>query len=135
VAYRVDPSLDSVSLGAALAWSALSFTSVAPVSLPDFTLQGPVLALGITIPIAERLFTLSLAPEAQWIVDVGGALSALGVSSSGAAVGGSARIRIRIVEPLFADLTYRESHAFVSSDVGGGTDVERFAALRLVYRP
>ncbi len=132
--YRLESSLDAVSLGAALSWSALTFSSEAPVSLPDYTLQGPLLALSVIIPVAERLFTFSLSPEAQWIVDVGGALNAIGVASSGAAIGGSARIRLRILDELFADVTYRESHAFLSTENGsGGTDVERFGTLRLVY--
>ncbi len=132
--YRVDPSLDAVSIGAGLAWSALSFSSEAPVSLPDYTLQGPVLSLSVVIPIASRLLTISLAPEAQWIVDVGSGLSALGVDSTGAAVGGAARVRLRLLDELFLDLTYRESHAFLGTENGqGGSDVERFASLRLVY--
>lgn len=133
--YRVESALETVSLGATLGWSALSFTSEAPVSLPDYTLQGPVLALGVVFPIPGGLLSLSLFPEAQWIVDVGGELNALGVSQSGAAVGGSARIRLRILDELFADLTYRESHAFLGTASGGGTDVERFLTLRAVYRP
>lgn len=135
VSYRLEPSLDGVSLGASLAWSALTFSSEAPVTLPDYTLQGPVLALGVVVPLVSRLITISLFPEAQWIVDVGEALSGLGVSSSAAAVGGSARIRVRILNELFADVTYRESHAFLGGDLGGGNDVERFGAVRFVYRP
>lgn len=136
VSYRLEDSLDTVSFAGSLSWSALTFSSEAPVTLPDYTLQGPVLALGVVIPIAERLITVSLFPEAQWIVDVGGGLSALGVSSSGASIGGSARLRLRILSELSADLTYREAHAFLGSSVGdGGTDVERFASVRLVYRP
>ncbi len=131
--YRVEPSLDAVTIGAALGWSALSFSSQAPVSLPDYTLQGPVLTLALSVPIASRLVTITLAPEAQWIVDVGGALRAIGVDASGASVGGSARIRFRVLEQFFVDVTYRESHAFLSAAAGGGSDVERFAAVRLVY--
>jgi hypothetical protein len=136
LAYRLEESLDTVSFGGALAWSALTFSSEAPVSLPDYTLQGPVLSLGVSIPIAERLVTISLFPEVQWIVDVGGGLAAQGVSSSGVAIGGSARVRLRLLNELFADLTYRESHAFLGTAVGqGATDVERFVSVRLVYRP
>lgn len=132
--YRVDPSLDAVSIGAGLAWSALSFSSEAPVSLPDYTLQGPVLSLSVVIPIASRLLTIVLAPEAQWIVDVGSGVSVIGVDSTGAAVGGSARARLRLLDELFLDLAYRESHAFLGTENGqGGSDVERFASLRLVY--
>lgn len=132
--YRLEPSLDAVSLGVGLAWSALSFSSEAPVSLPDSTLQGPVLSLSLIIPVAERLLTFTLAPEAQWIVDVGSGLGAIGVESTGAAVGGTARIRLRLIDELFADVTYRESHAFLSTENGqGGSDVERFASLRFVY--
>jgi len=132
--YRVDPSLDAVSVGVGLAWSALSFSSEAPVSLPDYTLQGPVLSLSVMIPIAERLITIVLAPEAQWIVDVGSGLAAIGVDSTGAAVGGSARVRLLVLDELFVDLAYRESHAFLGTENGqGGADVERFASLRLVY--
>jgi len=38
-------------------------------------------------------------------------------------------------DELFAELHFRESHAFLSGSAGGATDVERFATLRLVYRP
>lgn len=135
LAYRVDAALDTVSLGVSLAFSALSFTSEAPVSLPDFTLLGPLLSPFVVLPVPGGLFSFTLAPEVQWIVDVGGGLSQIGVSSSGAAVGGAARVRLRILDEFFADLTYRESHAFLSSSAGGGTDVERFVTVRLVYRP
>jgi hypothetical protein len=132
--YRVEPALEAVSLGVGLAWSALSFASEAPVSLPDSTLQGPLLTLSVIIPVAERLLTFTLAPEAQWIVDVGSGLSAIGVDSTGASVGGSARVRLRLLDELFVDATYRESHAFLGTASGrGGADVERFATLRLVY--
>lgn len=132
---RVEPSLETVSFAVTLGWSALSFTSEAPVSLPDFTLQGPAVALGVLVPVPGGALSFALLPEAQWIVDVGGALNALGVAQSGVAVGGSARVRLRLVDALFADLTYRESHAFLSAAGGGGTDVERFVTLRAVYRP
>jgi hypothetical protein len=132
--YRVERSLDAVSLGVGLAWSALSFSSEAPVSLPDSTLQGPLVSLSVIIPVAARLFTFVLAPEAHWIVDVGSGLSAIGVDSTGASVGGSARVRLRLLDELFVDATYRESHAFLGTASGrGGVDVERFATLRLVY--
>jgi hypothetical protein len=135
LSYRVESALDTVSLGVALSWSALSFSSEAPVSLPNYTLQGPVLAFGVILPVAGGMLSFSLFPELQWIVDVGGALNTIGVAASGAAFGGSARIRLRILDELFADLTYRESHAFLSTESGSGTDVERFVTLRLVYRP
>ena len=135
LAQRVEPSLETVSFAVTLGWSALSFTSEAPVSLPDFTLQGPAVALGVLVPVPGGALSFALLPEAQWIVDVGGALNALGVAQSGVAVGGSARVRLRLVDALFADLTYRESHAFLSAAGGGGTDVERFVTLRAVYRP
>ena len=125
---------DTLALGGAIGWSALSFTSEAPVSLPDYTLQGPYLALGVLLPLADGLFTIELWPEARWIVDVG-SLSGLGVSSSGAAVGGSARVRLRLLAELFAEVAYRESHAFLDAQRGGGRDVERFVSARLVYRP
>ena len=88
-----------------------------------------------SLPVAGGMLSFSLFPELQWIVDVGGALNTIGVAASGAAFGGSARIRLRILDELFADLTYRESHAFLSTESGSGTDVERFVTLRLVYRP
>ena len=132
--YRLDAALDTVSLGVAAGWSALSFTSEAPVSLPDYTLQGPYLQLGVVVPLADRLVTLELWPEARWIVDVG-SLAGLGVSSSGAAVGGSARVRLRLLPELFAELAYRESHSFLAAERGGGRDVERFVTARVIYRP
>lgn len=133
--YRLAESQETVSLGGALSWSALTFSSEAPVTLPDYTLQGPVLALGVVIPVGEIL-SIALWPEATWIVDVGSALASLGVSSSGAAIGGTVRIRLQILAELFAELAYRESHAFLGSSAGGGgSDVERFGTVRLVYRP
>lgn len=134
LAYRLEDSLDGISLAWTLGWSALSFTSEAPVTLPDYTLQGPVFAIAVLLPIASQLVMLSLAPEVTWIVDAGGALASLGVSGMGAAVGVSMRIRLRILRELFGEITYRESHAFLDAQAGGATDVERFATLRLVYR-
>ncbi len=134
LAYRLGESLDTVSLEARLAWVALSFTSEAPVSLPDYTLQGPALSLGVSIPIADRLFTLELFPEARLIVDVG-ALGTFGVSSTGGSIGGTAAVRLRMLPELFAELAYRESHAFLDAPRGGATDVERFATVRVFYRP
>lgn len=131
--YRVDTSLDAIALGLGLGWGALGFSSEAPVSVPDYTLQGPVLGLGVSIPLADRTVLIALSPEVQWIVDVGSGLASLGVSPLGASVGGMARVRLRLLGELAAELVYRESHAFLTTETGGGSDVERFATLRLLY--
>jgi len=135
VAYRLEDALSGISLAASLGWSVLSFTSEAPVTLPDYALQGPVLTLAVVVPIGAGLLTLMIGPEATWIVDVGKALGNLGVSSMGVAIGGWARIRVRLLQELFGEIAYRESHAFLDTEGGGATDVERFATLRVVYRP
>jgi len=134
--HRFDEALDAPSLTLSLAWSALSFSSIAPVTLPDYGLQGPVLAIGVIVPFAGGAASLVLVPEAQWVALVGDSLGALGASPNGFALGGSARLRVRLLDQLFGELAVRESHAFLeAASPGGGRDVERFATVRLEYRP
>ena len=133
--YRFEDSLDSISLRVQLGWYARSFAAEAPVSLPDYTLQGPALAAGIALPILG-VVELVVLPELQWIADVGRSLRQLGLSETGVAVGGTARVRVRIVPSLSAELAYRESHAILSTTAGAGAgDVERWVTARLEYRP
>lgn len=135
LAYRVDDPSSAPSFTASLGWASLSFSSVAPITLPDYGLGGPVLALGVEVPFGDGAASLSITPEAQWIAVVGDALRALGVAGDAVCIGGSARLRVRLVDALAAELAYREAHALLGGTFGGGADVERFATLRLVYRP
>jgi hypothetical protein len=131
--YRLGESLEAVSLFAALGYSVLAFSSEAPVTLPRYALQGPALAVGVTVPLGERV-TLSVAPELRAVLGVGEGLASLGVSG-GVGLGASASLRVRLLDDLGLEAHYRESHSLLGTQApGGATDVERFATVRAVYR-
>jgi hypothetical protein len=101
---------------------------------PSYTLAGPVARIAVRIPFGDSV-ALRLVPEAQWF-GVGDALQELGVESSGFAIGGDASLTIALGAALALELSYRQSHAIMSSTDGdGATDVERFTTARAVWTP
>lgn len=134
--WRLAPALAAVTIEGSVGWAWRLFSSEAPVQLPDYALSGPVARGAVSFPIDSGRFVLALAPEVQWIVSVGDALRALGVSSTAVAIGGEARVRWNATSTLAVEASYLESHALLGSRTGSGTsDVERFGALRAIYRP
>jgi hypothetical protein len=101
---------------------------------PSYSLTGPLVRITLRIPFGDSL-ALRLAPELQYLL-VGDALEELGVSSSGFAFGGDAALELTLSTHLAIELTFRQANAIMSSALGpDSTDVERFASLRVVWRP
>ncbi len=134
-AYRLGEPLDAPSLGAAVGFGLRSFESEAPVTLPDYALSGFSLQLRFALPLFDGRFLVAVAPELGWIAFVDGSLTEQGVSSSAVALGIEARARLGIAGPFYAELSFRESHAILSSTGGESNDVERYLTLGVLYRP
>ena len=132
--YRLADPTDAVSIGAGLGWGMRSFSSEAPVTLPDYALGGPRLRAIVVLPFADRM-ELELAPEVVWLVAIDDSLTDHGVSSTAFALGGEARIRVALFGAFLAEASYRESHALLSSPRGDAGDTERYLTLHLLYRP
>jgi hypothetical protein len=97
---------------------------------PRYTLSGPFARIGFSFTLAEG-FSLRLAPEAQWLPQVGEELRDLGIDGSGLAFGGQAGAAVELSEELSVELSYRESHALLSATEGDPSDVERYITIRL----
>jgi hypothetical protein len=124
----------AVALSALVGWGVRIFSSEAPVTLPDYAIGGPSLRALLVVPVSTR-FTVTAGPDVQWVVHVGDALRDAGVSTGGAALGAELAVRFGLTDTLSLEAWYRESHALLSSTRGDATDVERWTALRAVYRP
>ena len=132
--YRLADPIDAVSIGAGIGWGIRSFSSEAPVTLPDYALGGPRLRAIVLLPLADRI-QIELAPEIVWLVSIDDSLTNEGVASTAFAVGAEARIRVALFGPFLAEASYRESHALLSNPRGDSGDIERWATLQLLYRP
>lgn len=132
--WRLGDPVRGVGLGVGLGWGVRAFDSEAPVTLPDYSLGGPRLLLRASFPLGERI-RIELAPELELLVAVDDALERAGVEGSPLSVGGEARVRVVLVGAFHAEALYRESHAFLASQRGDASDVERYATLQLLYRP
>ncbi len=133
--YRLADGPDGVSLGGALGFGVRAFDSEAAVTLPDYALSGFSLRLSLIVPLLEGRVIIALHPELDWVAFVDDGLTQEGVAGSAVAVGAEARLLVGIAGPFYAELYYRESHAFLSSDLGESGDVERYATVGLLYRP
>jgi hypothetical protein len=100
------------------------------LSTPAYSLAGPLLQLGLRLPLGDRV-ALQLVPEAQWLV-VGEGLRERAVESSGIGLGGEASIALDVLDALELELSYREAHALLSGAGGSASDAERFMVLRMV---
>lgn len=134
VAYRLGVSRAAATLDAALGFASHGFSSNALVSLPDYSLGGPYVRLGASLPFAER-FTLALGADVQWLAAVADVLQGLGAGAGGVAFGFEASFSATVLDELALEASYREAHAFVSDGArGGASDVERWIVLAAVYR-
>ncbi|MBX3246628.1 MAG: hypothetical protein KF901_05540 [Myxococcales bacterium] len=133
---RLGRERGSAALAVALGWSLRRFSSEAPVTLPDFGLGGPRLALGVVVPLFDGRLRVGLVPDLQLLVRVSDPLQAEGIRTPGVAVGGEATVAVALTDAFLVRLAYRESHALLSSErAEGSRDIERYLALQLVYAP
>lgn len=120
-------------------WAALGYAvrdlqpEVHHLLIPSFSLSGPVLRVGVRIPIVAETVEIVVAPEAQWIALVGEDLEERDVNASGWGLGAHGALEVGVGGGFFVALTLREAHVFLGSSRGeGATDVERYATLGVV---
>jgi hypothetical protein len=127
----------SVALGLFIGYGVRAFGSVTELSMPRFTLHGPVLRLELEIPLAHS-WSLRLAPEANLMISMSEALRRVGVLERwGMAFGAEASLQLELFSPLSVRLSYRESHAFAASGTAPDAqliDVERYVVLAGLIR-
>ena len=120
----------------ALGWAFRMFSTDQPIVVPAFNLSGPYLSSRFVVPFGESVVALTIAPEAGLIATSNEELSELSQTGLGFSVGGEVGIQLTVLRSLVLDFTFRESHAFVSSDLAGQVkDVERWGLLRATYFP
>jgi hypothetical protein len=79
---------------------------------------------------------LRARPEAQWIVQVGGALKERGVDAMGVALGGEAALDLAIGRHLTVHASYREAWSMIaSSQARSFKDIARFATAGVTWMP
>ncbi len=133
--YRLADGPEGVSLGGGVGFGLRAFDSEAAVTLPDYALSGFSLRLSLVLPLLEGRLAVEVHPELEWVAFVDDGLTQEGVGGSAVAVGAEARVLFRIAGPFHAELFYRESHAFLDSELGDSGDVERYATIGILYRP
>jgi len=133
--YRFGEPVETPSLRVALGWSLRRFSSEAPVTLPDYSLSGPRLAVGFRLPLLGGRLSFELVPEAHLMVRIGDPLEEQGVGLPALAIGGVGSVRVRIVDALEVRASFRESHALLDNARGSVRDVERYATVSFRYVP
>lgn len=133
--YRLGRARHAPVLEPELAWAFRFFSADASLSLPDFSLSGPLLRLGLQLPMAAGRLWLGLSPELQWLAVVDGDLKDLGVNPMGATVGWAIEAGVHALPILDVALHYRESHALLGAADGEVDDIERFVTLQARLRP
>jgi hypothetical protein len=135
-AYRFTDSKESVVVALFAGWAVRGFRPVTPLSLPAYTLHGPVLRPELRLAFAEGHVTLRLGPELIGLISVSHELRNLGnTSGAGIGIGGEGQLTVELVQGLSMALSYRESHLSVSTAWPElFQDVERFATLQAVLQ-
>jgi hypothetical protein len=120
----------SAALSLYLGYGLRAFSSVAPLVLPRFTLQGPLIRLELELPLIAQRLWFQLAPEVHIISAYSSDLSrAAHVFGPGVAFGGEAGLVLRLLPRVAIKLSYRESHASVAANslaYAGFEDSERY---------
>lgn len=132
-AWRLGRSPDSVVLGLLLGYGARALRTESGLSVPDYTVHGPLVRLELLAPLGTRRVELRVAPELIAWVGASGALRAAGaLDPVGFALGGEAALHVGIDALLGVELAYRGSRGIMHSALGGSfTDTEHFATLQL----
>jgi hypothetical protein len=117
-----------------------SYRSLTPenTSMPSDTAYGLVVRPELRLPIGGGFLTLKLAPELIVAFGIDASFRRTpvpGLSPVGVGVGGEVALEMRLVDPVYLGLAYRESHIFVGSNLGSSfTDMERYLIVRGVVR-
>jgi hypothetical protein len=133
---RLGDAPDSSSLALFLGYGVRAFASIVELLVPRYTLHGPVARLDFELPLFAAKLVLRVAPEVQLIVSQTNDLrQAARTQSTGFALGAEASVRFYVADWIALALSYRESHASVSSAwTSPFEDVERFAVIDAFLR-
>lgn len=122
-------------LGFQVGYAMQDLRGLIEVTMPRFTLSGPLARVDLRAVIVEGRVTLWAMPEVQWLVDVDNSLTRLHVSRGGYALGGEVGFSARLNEQFLFEASYREAHAFVSTrEPNNFHDLERVFTARLVVQ-
>lgn len=117
-----------------LGWQLRVLDSEVQFSLPDYSLTGLYLRVGLWFTIGESPISIGVVPEVGHMAPLGDGLTQMAMASDGFMVGGEAHIRLRIIDEVALQLSYREAHAFLATARGSDmNDEERFVLLRVEY--
>lgn len=132
-AFRLGRSADSVSIGMFAGWALRALRTETGLSVPDYSVHGPVARLELRVPLRGRDLSLRVAPELMAWLSTSGALRAAGaLDPAGLALGGEASLDIGIARGWGVALTYRGSRGSIPSALGGSlVDTEHFLTLQL----
>ncbi len=133
-AYRFSDDPVGVAIEAGLGFGVRAFSSEAPVTLPDYFLGGPNLALRARVPFGDS-FSLTLGPDVGAIVVMSGELEDRDVDAPAAVLGFDVAASLSLSDVVSLVGSYRESHALLSAKTGDAGDVERYGLLSLLYSP
>jgi hypothetical protein len=127
----------SVELRFMLGWALRGVRPVTELTLPSVSFHGPLLRPELHIPIAGELITLRIAPELILPLGISTTLptGSSGFAQSGLGIGGELSLDVRVAEPLYIGVEYRESRVHVATSWGADLfDLERFATARVVLQ-
>jgi hypothetical protein len=133
--FRFAESEDAATLQLLLGWAVRGLRSVTDVTIPAFTLHGPLLRAELEIPIGN-FFAVRLAPELLAIVGVSSELRAqAGIDGGGYGLGGEFVIAVRAQPWLAFELSYRQARISLATHRPTAfTDTEQYVTLRSVFQ-
>lgn len=109
--------------------------SLVEITMPRYTVSGPLARLDLRAIIADGRVTLWAMPEGQWIASVDDSLTRLHVDRAGFAIGGELGLSVRINEQFLFEASYREAHTFLGTpEQDGFQDLDRIMTTRLVVQ-
>lgn len=139
--FVVGPSF-RLGTGETIPWLALQLgyaghdlRSLVEITMPRYTVSGPLARVDLRAIIADGRVTLWAMPEGQWIAAVDDSLTRLHVDRSGFAIGGEVGVSVRINDQFLFEASYREAHTFLGTpEQDGFHDLERIMTTRLVVQ-
>jgi hypothetical protein len=117
-------------------YGVLGFRPLLHLVTPAYSLSGPLARAQLQLPLGSEALRLRAGPEAQWIVQVGGALKERGMDAMGLSLGGEAALELSFGRQIAAHVSYREAWSWIgSSQAQSFKDVARFATAGLTWTP
>jgi hypothetical protein len=122
-------------LGLQVGYAAQGLRSLVEITMPRYSISGPLVRADLRAIIADGRVTLWAMPEAQWVASVNDSLTRLHVNRGGFAVGGELGLSVRINGQFLFEASYRESHTFLGTpEQDNFHDLERIITTRLVVQ-